>query len=115
MSPAIISKNGASNFTDTKIVTDGVALQLENDKSTFNRTTIFAGSNIDYSELAASLNLPHDVPLDLLREAVGQIKDSKNPGLIEQSELKTWLHENGFNMACWAQVALSLVTFAFSG
>ncbi len=114
MATGIKSKNSQANFTNTKIVSDGVGIDLEDDKSTFSRTTIIAGEDVDYGALLEQFYLPNDVPLEYLKEAVEELRATKNPALIERSKLKQWLVDNGFNMAFWAQTALPIVTYAFS-
>ncbi|CAI8932344.1 putative PqqD family protein [Pseudomonas serboccidentalis] len=114
MATGIKSKNSQSIFADTKIASDGVGIDLEDDKSTFFRTTIVVGENIDYNELIKQFHLPENVPVAHLTEAVEEIRSTKNPAVLEQSKLKQWLYVNGFDMAFWAQTALAIVTFAFS-
>lgn len=109
----IKSINSSARFDDTKVVSDGVGIHLENDSSTFTRTVVIVGEQIDYVALAKQWGLPENVPIEDVEEAVLEVKKSKSPAVLETSKLKLWLSDNGFNMACWAQVALSIVTFCF--
>ncbi|MCF1250320.1 SEC-C domain-containing protein [Pseudomonas putida] len=110
----IKSYNSDATFEGTKIVTDGVGIDLDSDRSKFNDTVIIAGSEIDYVALAKGWGIPDSVPIDHVKEAVEDVKRTKNPGVLDKSRLKVFLANNGFDMACWAQIALSIVTYCFA-
>jgi hypothetical protein len=113
MSRGIVSKNGQTTYGEVNVTSSGDGVVLENDRSTFAKLSINAGVAIDYAALAEQLNLPKDVPLEFIKDAIQEVRNKNNPAVVEQSKLKIWLNDNGFNMGFWAQVALSLVTTAF--
>ncbi|WP_081648171.1 SEC-C domain-containing protein [Pseudomonas sp. G5(2012)] len=110
----IKSKNSSSSFDDTRIVTDGVGIDLDNDRSSFKKTVIIAGDQIDFVALAREWGIPEYVPVKDVEEAVRELQTTKNPVTLEKSSLKNTLEKNGFDMACWAQIAMSIITFCFS-
>ncbi|WP_447809116.1 SEC-C domain-containing protein [Pseudomonas putida] len=110
----IKSYNSEATFDGTKIVTDGVGIELDSDRSKFNNTVIIAGAEVDYVALARQWGLPEEVPIEHVKQAVEDVRKTKNPSVLETSRLKAFLADNGFNMACWAQIALSIVTYCFA-
>jgi hypothetical protein len=108
----IVSKNSSSVFIDTEINTDGVALDLDGDESTFNRLKIYAFSDPELFKFVKSSGLPGNTPGEYVQEAYTELKKTGDVNVLEESKLKTWLFKQGVTLAFWTQLVAQLAAMA---
>ena len=112
MAHGIVSRNSSSVFIDTEINTDGVALALDGDESTFNRLKIYAFSDPELFKFVKNSSLPGDTPGEYVQEAYTELKKSGDVNVLEESKLKTWLFKQGVTLAFWTQLVAQLAAIA---
>jgi hypothetical protein len=114
MSTAIKSSNSSTTFKDTLAVSSGDGIVLDNDRSSFEGTKIFAGvSEQSINSIITRLGLPENTPPELVLEAVSEISATGNVSIVERSRLKSWLlSAANFDIAGWAGVALAIASMA---
>lgn len=115
MATGIKSTNSSTNFTDTVVVTDGIGIDLENDKSTFTNTKIFAGDTAELSKLGLEWGLPQHTPAELIAQAIEDGKTAKSPAALDNTALKAWLIEQGlYTVSYWSSIVLSIIFYVKS-
>ena len=114
MSTAIKSSNSSTTFKDTLAVSSGDGIVLDNDRSSFEGTKIFAGvSEESINSIITRLGLPDNTPPELVLEAIGEISATGNVSIVERSRLKSWLSSAAnFDIAGWTSVALAIASIA---
>ncbi|MNJ46413.1 hypothetical protein D3C77_415410 [compost metagenome] len=112
MAKGIISRNSSTTFNDTEINTDGVGIDLDHDKSTFNGLNINAFDNPELFKLVKEAGLPANPPGDLIEEAYLEVQKTGDASPLEGSKLKRWFLEQDLTGAFWADFSVKLANLA---
>ncbi|EDM61314.1 hypothetical protein RGL59_004738 [Vibrio parahaemolyticus] len=106
-----------NNISENRIKSDDIGIEIEGENNIARANQIDVTSN-KIKEICSQLNLPENLPEDMLLEAIEILKQADDvpnaPQLLEQSRLKSWLQTSGFNMAFWVSTAISLAGISIS-
>ncbi|HHQ4463528.1 TPA: hypothetical protein ACSP8J_000598 [Aeromonas veronii] len=107
-----------NNISENRIKSDDIGIEIEGEYNIATGNQIEVKSN-KIKEICSQLNLPENLPEDILIEAIKILKQADDvpnaPLVLEQSRLKSWLQTNGFNMAFWVSTAISLASLSMVG
>jgi hypothetical protein len=112
MAKGIVSRNSSSVFIDAEINTDGVALDLDGDESTFNRLKVYAFSDPELFRFVKNSGLPENTPGELVQEAYTELKKTGDLQTLESTKLKDWLFKHGITLSFWTQLVVQFAALA---
>jgi hypothetical protein len=111
MSTGIVIKGDGNKINENVIKSERVGVDVEGDNNEVLSNEIEVQTH-QLSNIIKQLKLPENLPKEHLLEAIEILSNvtlpSEAPSRLESSNLKNWLHDNGFNMAFWANTAISL-------
>ncbi|EOS8324849.1 hypothetical protein ACNPJX_000942 [Vibrio parahaemolyticus] len=83
-----------NNISENRIKSDDIGIEIEGENNIARANQIDVTSN-KIKEICSQLNLPENLPEDMLLEAIEILKQADDvpnaPQLLEQSRLKSWL------------------------
>ncbi|EPB6720560.1 hypothetical protein ACRRHK_001594 [Vibrio fluvialis] len=117
MAIGIKASGKGNNISENRIKSDDIGIEIEGENNIVRANKIKVKSN-KIKEIISQLNLPDNLPEDMLLEAIGILKQADDvlnaPQVLDQSRFKSWLQTNGFNMAFWVSTAISLAGISIS-
>lgn len=111
MTTGIRSKNSELKIGTANIVAD-VGVDLVDSKASIEVYNFYSTQTPALAEILK--NLPAQPPVELVKEALAQLKAGASAEDLESSKLKKWFKDQGINMAFWANFAVSLASIGLS-
>jgi len=114
MATGIRVDGDGNNFGDSLVFTDGDGIVVKGNNNQFPNARVFCTSE-GLAKLIALLHLPENTPTVYLKEVVEAFNGNAEVRTSDNFKLKTWLLNNGFDLAYWTQCLQSLAPILIAG